>query len=94
MKKDKPSAAEIQALLTEFPRLDWLICETLLMCDEEDLAALTRGENNVCDTAAKENDGGREAVSPDLRRQRGQYDGQPREGETFGAEPPVQCGPG
>ena len=94
MKKEKPTTAEIQALLVEYPRLDWLMAETILMADAHELAALARGENNVCDTAAKENDGGREAVSPHIRGLRDQYDGQPREGEDTGAQSPLLGGPG
>ena len=43
--KRKPRPQEVEALMRMFPRCDYLMCETLLMLTEEELASYVRAES-------------------------------------------------
>ena len=71
----KPTTKQIQALIEEYPRLDWLMAETLLM---------TYANKNVGSTSYDD------SLEPvDLHRQRDQYNQQPRSSEDHASIAPV-----
>jgi hypothetical protein len=43
--KAKPTPQEVEALMRLFPRCDYLMCETLLMLSEEQLASYVQAES-------------------------------------------------